>query len=202
MVTSVVSANHSDPLTTKDKLCHLISQLMKRRGFLNYVVRGWMWYIDTERVVDKIQRWEKPRFLASIQLQKLILFQSSPNKYSLYRLCIEISRFFYVETFNLAAYSLSGKPVISIKSFSYNSTTATISRPTFCDFHNPGFCFYSRRSFRWSHQLLAQLVKWRVVNNHGTLFQQLFETYFPLWNLEIKLELLGAEIESQEQDKI
>lgn len=175
---------------------------MKRRGFLNYVVRGWMWYIDTERVVDKIQRWEKPRFLASIQLQKLILFQSSPNKYSLYRLCIEFSRFFYVETFNLAAYSLSGKPVISIKSFSYNSTTATISRPTFCDFHNPGFCFYSRRSFGWSHQLLAQLVKWRVVNNHGTLFQQLFETYFTLWNLEIKLELLGAEIESPEQYKI
>ena len=110
--------------------------------------------------------------------------------------------FFDVETFNLAAYSLSGKPVISIKSFIYNSTTATISRPTFCDFHNPGFCFYSRRSFGWSHQLLAQLVKWRVVNNHGTLFQQLFETYFTLWNLEIKLELLGAEIESPEQDKI
>ena len=132
----------------------------------------------------------------SIFPQQILIVSSLYWIFQIFKQC------FNVETFNLAAYSLSGKPVISIKSFSYNSTTATISRPTFCDFHNPGFCFYSRRSFGWSHQLLAQLVKWRVVNNHGTLFQQLFETYFTLWNLEIKLELLGAEIESPEQDKI
>ena len=131
--------------------------------------------------MDEIQRWEKPRFLASIQPQKLILFQSSLNKCSLYQSFLLI--YYPFQTLNsfLMLYRML---VISMKLFSYNPTTATNSRPTFYDFHNPGFCFYSLRSFRWWHQLLIQLVKWKVVYNHDTLFNNFQNLHYTLksWN--------------------
>ena len=145
--------------------------------------------------MDKIQRWEKPRFLASIQLQKLILFQSSPNKCLLYCLsffrCIKFSRFLAV-FFRLKVYSLSRNPLIAKKAFATIQQQQPFPDRPFAISIIPDFAFTPPVRF------VAGTNSWDnlYVNNHVTLFQQLFETYFTL-----EITSRGAEIKSWEQYK-